>query len=145
MKKRTKSLKSYLQLILLFSGVVMAAAIIIYISYATLNESYETAREKPASVSYSIIDPSLVCMVNNTFMGSPQIPVEIGDKVYYGCCEGCVTTLNTNPESRFSTDPVNHAIVDKARAVITLDPHNKGYVLYFKNLDNLKNYFSVKP
>ena len=35
-----------------------------------------------------------VCMITNKHMGAAQIAVPIGKKVYYGCCEMCVGTLN---------------------------------------------------
>ena len=39
------------------------------------------------------IESSKVCYVNNKFMGIDQIPVEFENKIYYGCCEGCVLKL----------------------------------------------------
>ena len=122
---------------------IIQSAIVVYLSYQRLDKTYETAIEA-SPVSGRIIDPSIVCMVNNTYMGSYQIPVEIDDEVYYGCCKGCVTTLKTKPESRFSVDPLTNEKVDKANALITLDPHKKGMVLYFSNEENVRSYFSFK-
>jgi hypothetical protein len=46
-----------------------------------------------------------VCMVNNHFMGRPQIPIEVEERTYYGCCEMCKGRLGSDPSSRVSTDP----------------------------------------
>src|SRR5690606_36465661 len=31
-----------------------------------------------------VADPSLVCMVNDQFMGTPQIPIAVAGRTYYG-------------------------------------------------------------
>src|SRR5687768_563470 len=36
-----------------------------------------------------VTDPSQVCMVNNQYMGRPQIPTTVAGKTYYGCCPMC--------------------------------------------------------
>ena len=78
-----------------------------------------------------------VCMVNNTYMGVEQIEVPIGGKIYYGCCENCVTTLSQKPESRYAIDPYSGEEVDKANAFIYLNPNSKyGEVMYFKSHEN---------
>lgn len=80
-----------------------------------------------------------VCMVNNTYMGVEQIEVPIDGKIYYGCCENCVTTLNQKPESRYAIDPYSGEEVDKADAYIYLNPDSKyGGVLYFKSFENFQ-------
>lgn len=83
-------------------------------------------------------DASQVCMVNNQFMGKPQIPVEVGGKTYYGCCEMCKGRLQTDAAARTATDPVTGETVDKATAVIAQDA--TGAVLYFANADHLARY-----
>ena len=35
-----------------------------------------------------------VCMVNDAYMAKDQIPVPVNGKIYYGCCQMCVRTLN---------------------------------------------------
>jgi YHS domain-containing protein len=83
-----------------------------------------------------------VCMVNNLYMGSPQIPVKVDGKTYYGCCSNCRQTLLTKPESRMAIDPVSGLTVDKARAFI-----GKGFgskVFYFSSLANLRAYRSAE-
>jgi len=70
-------------------------------------------------------------MVNNQFMGLPQIPIEVAGRTYYGCCEMCKGRLGNDPSSRTATDPVSQRSIDKATAVI--GKTNDGRVLYFEN------------
>lgn len=84
------------------------------------------------------VEPSLVCMVNNQFMGKPQIPVDVGGKTYFGCCEMCKARLANDPAARTAVDPTTGAKVDKAVAVIGRD--SAGAVHYFENEANLMRY-----
>lgn len=83
-------------------------------------------------------DPSLVCMVNNTFMGKAQIPIEVDGKTYFGCCEMCKGRLANDPSSRMAVDPVSGQAVDKAIAVMAKDA--QGSVLYFASNETLRAY-----
>lgn len=84
------------------------------------------------------IDPASVCMVNNHYMGRPQIPVVVEGKTYYGCCEMCKGRLATDPASRTAIDPVSQREVDKSGAVIGKD--ESGAVVYFETEENLLAY-----
>jgi YHS domain-containing protein len=77
-------------------------------------------------------------MVNNTFMGKPQIPVVVNGSTYYGCCEMCKGKLTQDPASRVAVDPVSNRPIDKAVAVMAKD--EQGSVLYFENEANLAQY-----
>ena len=94
----------------------------------------------PAQASVTRVDPELVCMVNNHYMGKAQIPVVVEGKTYFGCCDMCKTKLAQDPESRAAKDPVSGATVDKASAVIGREP--SGTVVYFENEKNLQQYAS---
>ena len=76
-----------------------------------------------------IADRSTVCMVNDRDMGSPQIPVEVEGKTYYGCCKMCEKRLREDVSVRTATDPVSSQKVDKAVAVLARDV--SGNVFYF--------------
>ena len=89
-----------------------------------------------------VTDRSQVCMVNNKYMGKPQIPVEVEGRTYYGCCPACKDTLANDPTSRVAIDPVTGKDVDKASAVIAYD--GDGKVLYFASEDTLRTYSSRK-
>lgn len=85
-----------------------------------------------------VADASLVCMVNNKFMGETQIPVEHGGQTYYGCCEMCVGKIQNDPKARTAVDPVTKRPVDKALAVMAKDA--KGKIYYFENEQNLARF-----
>jgi YHS domain-containing protein len=97
--------------------------------------------DSPAAGALTRVDPNLVCMINNQFMGTPQIAVDVEGTTYYGCCEMCKTKLANDPSSRSAIDPVSGATVDKAHAVI--GKTETGAVVYFENEQNLAAY--VKP
>jgi YHS domain-containing protein len=79
-----------------------------------------------------------VCMVNDCFMGKPQIPVQVEGRTYYGCCEMCKTRLAQDAAVRSAKDPVTGKTVDKATAVIGQRPD--GAVLYFESASTLARY-----
>ena len=85
-----------------------------------------------------IDDPSLVCMVNDAYMGRPQIPVVVGGKTYYGCCAMCERRLGSDERARTATDPLTGEHVDKATAVLART--ETGAVLYFASALNLDRY-----
>jgi YHS domain-containing protein len=81
------------------------------------------------------VDPKTVCMVNEMAMGKEQIPVEVGGKTYYGCCEMCKNALANNAEKRTAKDPITGKSVDKATAVIAAN--EAGRVFYFESEETL--------
>ena len=84
-----------------------------------------------------------VCMVNNRFMGKDQIPVIANNKIYYGCCEGCVEALEKDDTYRFDFDPITGQKVDKATAVIIRKPDTSDGVVYFGSENSAKKYIEV--
>jgi YHS domain-containing protein len=86
------------------------------------------------------VEPKLICMMNNKFMGSEQMPIEVEGRTYYGCCPMCAQTLKTDASARTATDHVSGKSVDKAAAVIGADKDGKVY--YFENEENLKTFGS---
>lgn len=82
-------------------------------------------------------EPKYVCMVNDTLLfPKDQIPVEVGGKTYFGCCEMCKGRLATDEAVRHAKDPVSGKTVDKATAVIGAKPDGK--VLYFESEKTFK-------
>lgn len=98
---------------------------------ASAAQGHERSSDTASSSLTLVTDRSLVCMVNNQFMGRPQIPIEVDGRTYYGCCEMCKGRLGSDPSSRVSTDPVSGNTVDKATAVI--GRAGDGRTLYFEN------------
>ena len=79
-----------------------------------------------------------VCMVTNKVFPTAQIPIQIDEKTYYGCCKMCKQQIVEKPELRSALDPLSKVKVDKALAYIGAD--KTGSVFYFKNSDNFKKY-----
>jgi len=87
----------------------------------------------------SQVPNELVCMVNDAYMGMPQIAVPVNGKTYYGCCEMCVGKLNNEETARTAIDPYSNKSVDKTEAYIVL-MKKEGEVAYFESQENYKNY-----
>lgn len=96
--------------------------------------AYSEAEAQKASAEASAVEASQVCMVNDSVMGKPQIPVAFEGKTYYGCCDGCVERLKTDRSARYSRDPVTGREVDKATAFIVEGP--RGEALYFESAES---------
>lgn len=91
-----------------------------------------------ASAELTKVTPSLVCMINDQFMGREQIPVVVDGRTYYGCCPACKQKLNDSAEARSAIDPVSGRPVDKAQAVIGRKAD--GSVLYFESAETMARY-----
>jgi YHS domain-containing protein len=98
----------------------------------------QTAAATPQPALTRITDRSLICMVNNQFMGRPQIPVQVDGKTYYGCCEMCKARLANDPTARTGVDPISNKPVDKSMAIIA--KADTGAALYFENEQNYAAY-----
>lgn len=85
-----------------------------------------------------VASSSLVCMVNDRYMGTEQIPVNVDGKTYYGCCAACKDKLQNSASARTAADPVTGASVDKAAAVVAKT--ETGKVLYFESEQSLARY-----
>lgn len=114
---------------------------------ATKSEARETDKKAAPTPESSaaaqanltlVTDASQVCMVNNQFMGSTQIPVQVAGKTYYGCCAMCKGRLEGDASTRTAVDPVSNTPVDKATATIGKKPN--GSVVYFASRDNFDSY-----
>jgi YHS domain-containing protein len=86
------------------------------------------------------VEPDGVCMANDRIMGTPQIQVQVEGKTYYGCCPGCVKSLQSNRSVRFAKDPQTGREVDKAAAFIISGPAGKA--LYFESYETAQKYLS---
>jgi hypothetical protein len=94
--------------------------------------------EEVAPAVTLIEDARLVCMVNNMYMASPQEPVQVEGKTYFGCCPACRDRLTTDASLRTARDPVTNEVVDKSRAVLARDDRNA--ILYFASADTMRQY-----
>jgi YHS domain-containing protein len=96
------------------------------------------AAAAPAGGITRVADTDRVCMMNDRYMGTVQIPVDVKGKRYYGCCAMCKERLARDRRARVALDPVSGKEVDKATALI--GRRADGSVLYFENEANLEKY-----
>ena len=95
----------------------------------------------PSLGSLQRVPSDHVCMVNDTHFPASQIPVPVGGKTYFGCCDMCKGRLASDAIVRSAVDPFSGNRVDKATAVIGALPSGK--VLYFESESNLDAYQSA--
>ncbi len=104
----------------------------VFNDYAQAVESvYSQSSQLPPGIK-----SSQVCMMNDKYMGQEQIPVQVENKTYYGCCQGCVVALQSNRSVRYALDPYSGKEVDKAKAFIVKQPDQTNQVYYFESEQN---------
>jgi hypothetical protein len=104
----------------------------------------ESLTKTTPALTSAALPKELVCMVNNAYMGKKQVPVPFEDKLYYGCCQMCVKTIQNDRSVRVAFDPLTKKEVDKSGAFITLNPATRdGSVLYFESEENFQKYISL--
>lgn len=124
--------------------IAILATAIIFFGFVSCNNQNKQNVETKVEVKKTVVKTkkeaklktSLVCFVNNKFMGIDQIPVEFEGKTYYGCCEDCVVKIKNLREVRYAIDPLTGTEVDKALAYIVLSPQGNNDVLYFESENN---------
>lgn len=97
----------------------------------TLAVASAAGAARAATPEVSVPERSRVCMMQDTVMTTPAIPLSHGGKTYYGCCEMCKAKIAAEP-ARYTVarDPVTGARVDKATAeLLSVD----GRVFYFES------------
>ncbi len=98
----------------------------------------EATAEAEATAGLKQVEAKFVCMVNDALFAKEQIPVEVGDQTYYGCCDMCKQRLAQDKTIREAVDPVSGATVDKAKAVIGAS--EDGSIFYFENEETFQKY-----
>lgn len=125
------------------TGIVLITFSVISCNSSTENEKNEgqkMAFNENKQIHYQIGDHlpnELVCMVNNAYMGEPQLAVPVEGKTYYGCCQMCIGKLNNEESARMAEDPFSGKPVDKATAYIVL-AGKEGKVDYFESEENYR-------
>ncbi|HEV2856434.1 MAG TPA: TRASH domain-containing protein [Thermoanaerobaculia bacterium] len=114
------------------------AAVLTLCTVALLVSALAFAAENGIRPTLRKVEAKKVCMVNNTVFDKDQIPVQVENKTYYGCCEMCKERLSRDVTARTATDPVTGKTVDKATAVIAAQADGK--VLYFESEKTLAQY-----
>ena len=130
---------------------VLAISFIVLAVSISCNNTKKEVIQEPTTVGASQgamtneakLKSSLVCFVNNKFMGIDQIPVEVEGKTYYGCCPDCVGKIKNLREVRYAFDPHTGKEVDKALAYIVLSPSGNNDILYFESEISYKKHFKL--
>ena len=118
---------------------LVGLGLLILISFLLLsNTNNEKISGNAIIDQITIIESKYVCMVNDDVYDTPQIPVPIDGKTYYGCCMGCKAKLENDINTRYAIDPISNNQVDKATAII--GQTNSGKVLYFESQQNFNKY-----
>lgn len=108
--------------------------------YAQGQDSIENQNEERDSLTIVSVEAKYVCMGmgTNRVFSKELIPAVVGDKTYYGCCDGCQAKLLKDPNSRVAVDPITGNTVDKATAIIGALPD--GTVHYFETEDSMQEF-----
>lgn len=123
---------------LLIMALLLTAAVTIYAGVSMAENPDSTPAEVNAAQPLKQVESKYVCMVTNQLYNKEQIPVVVGDKTYYGCCQMCEAKLKEDPSSRMAVDPVSGKEVDKSTAVIGASADGKVY--YFESVEDLTAY-----
>lgn len=128
--------------------IALILSVVVFLSCnisSTHDKNNKSSNAKPmvtfSDTTITKLPNNQVCMVNNRFLNSEQIPVPVNGKTYYGCCEGCVKVLKEDSASHYTFDLLSNEQVDKAIAFIIGKPGSKEDVLYFKSETNARTYF----
>lgn len=114
------------------------------VSSADQHDEMMTPAKGSETKKGQIVSNSEVCMVNDKFMGKPQLEVVVNGKSYYGCCEMCKNRIPEEQEVRVAVDPISSKEIDKASAVIAVTGDD-GEVSYFENKQNFETFLqSIK-
>lgn len=122
----------------LIMAIALTAAIAINAGVTMAQNAGSTQAQANAPEPLKQVAPQYVCMVTNKLYDKAQIPVAVGDKTYYGCCQMCEAKLKEDPSSRVATDPVSGKEVDKSTAVI--GAASDGQIYYFESVEDLTAY-----
>lgn len=129
MRRSTPAVKTF---------TVLGICLLVVLAFALPELNAEDSENKSTAQAVTQVQPHYVCMITNKVYEKPQIPVVVGDKTYYGCCDMCEEKLKTDPGSRTAVDPVTGEEVDKSDAIIGAAPD--GTIVYFASVENLTEY-----
>lgn len=141
-KEKKKKITGIITTILAFTVLAASFVFFTYINIKHHNDAQEDSktRQNTEIKEREGIPPEQVCMVNDAYKGTKQIPVPVGDNIYYGCCQNCVVKLQINEDLRFAQDPVTGKMVDKSKAYIVLKSGTEREVLYFASKESFVQY-----
>lgn len=114
-----------------------------FIGALVLLSASRTATARASGPAVSVPERTRVCMVQDTVMTVPAVPLERDGKTYYGCCPMCKGKIAAEPKRyTLARDPLTGATVDKATAeLLSVD----GRVLYFESDASRKRFVERLP
>ncbi len=142
-KTKTKAYNVFITALAIFAvgGTILWIGVEIYHD-AKENVVMENEYQKSLPNLGDSIEHMKVCMASNVYLGSKQIEVPSGDKLYFACSEHCVHQLGID-SVRYTIDPVSEKKVDKAMSIITLHPDKTGEIIYFESIDTYSRYLKA--
>lgn len=139
MKKQNQTWKPAEKKVLIGIGGTLLFFILMWYSNEAI-EKYAIDNAHKAYLNKPVSD-SVVCMVSGLVKNKAILPIEIGGKTYWGCCDNCLMQLRNNIENvLYAKDPYSGTLICKAGALKRLDPENNKYVLYFETDRNYEVY-----
>mgnify|MGYP003639001829 CR=1 FL=1 len=108
--------------------------VLMYIAITTVNAQKKSDSDE--------LDKTKVCMVDDEYKGEQQLITVIDNKTYYGCCEPCIETLNSDSSFRYTKDHFTGKKVDKSNAYIVRKTKESDAIIYFENKKNYQAYIT---
>lgn len=111
----------------------------VLVAFGLLALSATAAVATPAGV---VPERSHVCMMQDTLLKTPGIPIQHAGKTYFGCCPMCNEKITSEP-GRYTVaqDPVSGKAVDKATAEL----FSLGTAVFFFESPDTRDRFAKDP
>ncbi len=130
-----------LAIVLLGAGLVVIVYMTTQMSGTHSKDSDQYLASLPSQSD--TISHNKICMVDDIYQGDyPTLAVLLSANTYYGCDAKAIHELSSKQDVRFAIDPVTKRKVDKASAVIGLNPKRDGKVLYFESKTTFTQYLN---
>lgn len=132
-------------------AIILLGGGMVFIIFMTANNTAHQDDGKDAYLAslpaqQDTIAPKKICMVDDIYQGDyPTIHLSLASKTYYGCDAKAIHNLTLKSELRSAIDPVTNQKIDKATAVIAIDPKRDGKVLYFGSMQSFNQYLNALP
>lgn len=141
-KKQNQFWSSKEKKVLITIGLVLTAIIIIVYSQM-LGDRIDKENAYKAFIGKEIPD-SMVCMVSGEVKNKAIKPIIVNGKTYWGCCSRCIAKLTNNIGNvQFAMDPLTKKQINKADAIIRLNPKYQKQALFFESNKTYHQYIQL--
>jgi YHS domain-containing protein len=141
-KKQKKERRSKLNGFLILSGILVFVSVVLYGP-----QLFNRMNQREAIASQNIgnhIPLNRICMIRGDVKDKDTYMIRVAGKAYFGCCQKCLTKLRNNLNNvQYASDPVTGKMVNKADAVIKLNPDNARKVLFFESQETYDRYLKL--